>query len=409
MSPPSPTTSERLDSVGTLGPTGPPVLLTGPEAFRARRRALLGLAGAALAAFAALAVLGTGAALDGPDAAAAAGAGAGQAATGTGRAGVPRLRHVFVVVMENLDAAEALATPDIARLAERWATATSYYSVAHPSLPNYLALTSGGTWGITSDCTSCYVNGPNLFSELPAAHESFGAYMEGIPSPCYLDPYGGVDYAGKHDPFRYYEDVRSSPSLCAHILPYSRLAPLLAGPARAVPRFVWVTPNLCDDGHDCPPATAGAWLARFVGEVTGSAAWRDGGALFVTWDESNGIDSAVVPPGRIVPSGGGGPVLTIVVAPGVPRGRRVGLPYNHYSLLATVEDALDLPLLGAARAARPMAAFFSPRPRGHPSRVEQAAGVGPRLRLAGTSASGRRPGRIGRTAGVPASTPVGGP
>lgn len=274
------------------------------------------------------------------------------------RDGVPAFRHVFVVVMENLDYSSALATPELARLASRYASATSYYGVTHPSLPNYLAMTSGSTWGITSDCTDCYVSAPNLFGQLAAAHLSYGAYLEGIPSSCYLDPYGGVDYAGKHDPFRYYDDVRARPSLCAHIEPYSRLPRLLAGPAAKVPDFVWVTPNLCNDGHDCSAATAALWLGRFVSSVTRSTAWRGGGVLFATWDESDAGDSAVVPPGRVVPSGGGGHVMTLVVAPGLRQGLRVGVPYDHYSLLATVEDAFGLPLLQRARTASPMSAFF---------------------------------------------------
>ncbi len=261
--------------------------------------------------------------------------------------------------MENLDYASALATPGLARLADTYALATRYYAVAHPSLPNYLALTSGGTWGVTSDCTSCYRNAPNLLSQLAAARESFDVFLEGVPSACYLAPYGGVDYAGKHNPFRYYLDVRASRSLCAHLRPYSKLAPLLMGPAARVPRFVWVTPDLCHDGHDCPAATAATWLTGFVGAVTKSAAWRQGGVLFVSWDESNGEDSAVLPGGRVVANGGGGQVMTLVIASGLRHGLRVGVPYNHYSLLATVEDGLGLPLLGKARTATPMRAFFS--------------------------------------------------
>jgi phospholipase C len=269
-----------------------------------------------------------------------------------------------MVVMENLDYSSALATPALAGLADRYALATNYYaashpSLSHPSLPNYLALTSGSTWGISSDCTDCYVAAPNLFSELAGAHESYAAYFEGLASTCDLDPVGGTDYAGKHNPFRYYDDVRASRTLCAHIEPYGALATLLAGSESDVPRFVWVTPNLCDDGHDCPPSTAGRWLAGFISAITRSAAWRDGGVLFVTWDESEGDNSAVVPPGRVVTHGGGGHVMTLVVAPGVEAGKRVAVAYNHYSLLATVEDGLGLALLQGAKTATPMSAFFA--------------------------------------------------
>ncbi|MCU1491869.1 MAG: acid phosphatase, partial [Acidimicrobiaceae bacterium] len=275
------------------------------------------------------------------------------------RSGVPAFRHLFVVVMENLGYGSAMATPGLTSLASRYGLATDYYAVSHPSLPNYIGLTSGSTWGITSDCTTCYVGAPNLFSQLSAAHVSYDAYIQGIPSSCYLNSYGGVDYAGKHDPFMYYDNVRSSRSLCSHIQPYPALSGLLSGPASKVPAFVWVTPNLCNDGHDCPASSAAAWLTSYVASVTRSAAWHDGGALIVTWDESEGGDNAAVTSsGHVVSSGGGGRVMTLVVAPGVHAGTRVATPYSHYSLLATVEDAFGLPLLGNAKSATPLSAFF---------------------------------------------------
>jgi len=260
--------------------------------------------------------------------------------------------------MENLGYTEALVTPGFASLARRFGFATSYYATSHPSLPNYLALTSGNTWGITSDCTDCYVSAPDLGSQLSAAGIAWGAYMEGIPSSCYLDPYSGGDYAGKHDPFRYYSDIRSSAALCSHIQPFARLQEAIAGGA-ALPRLVWVTPNLCHDGHDCSPGEAASWLDGFVATVTASRAWVHGGVLFVTWDEGNGGDaSTVTPAGSVQSCCGGGQVLTLVIAPGEKPGMTSGTPYNHYSLLATVEDAFGLPLLASAKSATPLAAFF---------------------------------------------------
>jgi len=274
---------------------------------------------------------------------------------------VPAFSHVFVVVMENLGYAGAIAVPGFARLAARYASATRYYAFGHPSLPNYLDLTSGSSWGIASDCPTCYVAAPNVASQLQAAHVSWGAYMEGVPSPCWLAPYGPGGYAGKHDPFAYYLAIRDSRAACSHIRPLPDLYRALAGPAAAVPRFVWVTPNLCHDGHDCPPSVAAAWLDGFVGRVVASAAWRHRGVLFVTWDEANGDSSGVGASGRVTAGGGGGRVLTLVIAPGVPAGLRVGAVYDHDSLLATVEDAFGLPLLNGARRAAPLTAFFQAR------------------------------------------------
>ena len=281
-------------------------------------------------------------------------------APAAGREGVPAFGHVFVVVMENLGAPGALAVPQIAALTARYQWTTNWYAVAHPSLPNYLGLVSGSTWGVSSDCTSCIQRGPTLASQLDAAGISWGAYFGGMPSACFLGPESpDGSYAQKHDPFAYFADLRSSAAACGHLEPLGALGPLLGGPASAVPRFVWVTPTMCDSGHDCSPATAGAWLRALVGQVTTSAAWRSGGLLVVTWDEGD-KDSGVDPATGALGSAGGGAVLTVVATPGGPAGRRLSGPFSHYSLLRTLEDAFGLPLLGAAGdpGVRAMGAFF---------------------------------------------------
>jgi hypothetical protein len=268
--------------------------------------------------------------------------------------------------MENTSAADALAVPQIAGLAARYARASAWYAEAHPSLPNYLALVAGSTFGVTSDCTDCYQDAPDLATQLTGAGITWGAYFEGMTAPCFLGPESpDGTYAQKHDPFAYFRDVRASSSVCSHLQPFSALTPLLASgaPATSVPRFVWVTPNLCHSGHDCGPSTGGAWLAGFVTSVTASPAWRDGGALVVTWDEgtdNRGLDATT---GRSGDTDGGGNVLTLVIAPGIPSGLTVSTPFDHYSLLRTVEDAFGLPLLRAAAApgTAAMTAFWSNR------------------------------------------------
>jgi len=266
--------------------------------------------------------------------------------------------------MENLPADVAGGVPSLASLVDRYASATSWYAVGHPSLPNYLALVAGSTFGVTSDCTGCLQSAPNLADELTAAGVSWDAYFENMPGPCFLGAQSpdGL-YAAKHDPFVYFTDVRAQSSLCSHVQPMRTLTTLLGSPAAVVPRFVWVTPNMCDDGHDCPASTAGAWLDDFVATVTSSPAWSRGGALVVTWDESEGGDDSGVDPatGAVTASGGGGRVLTLVIAPGIAPGLRVGTVYDHYSLLRTIEDAFGLPLLGQAAApgTRPMSGFWA--------------------------------------------------
>lgn len=271
------------------------------------------------------------------------------------RTGVPAFSHVFIIVFENLGYSEATRLPYIASLGARYGIASDYYSVAHPSLPNYLALASGGTWA-TGDCNTCYVNADNLAAEAAQAHVSWGSFQEGLPSACYLGASSSAGgYSGKHDPFRYFLDVRDNPSQCARLQPLTALQRDLAGSGATVPRLVWITPNSCHDMDACPPQSGDAWLRGFVPQILASPDWKQGGVLFVTWDENNKSDTD----GCCNADPGGGRVLTLVVAPGVAAGTKVNTPYNHYSLLATVEDGLGLPLLGNAANAAPMSAFWS--------------------------------------------------
>ncbi|MHB1842552.1 MAG: alkaline phosphatase family protein [Sulfobacillus sp.] len=281
-------------------------------------------------------------------------------------AGLGQVHHVFVIVMENLGYRAALAVPGLKALAQRYASASQYYATTHPSLPNYIALTSGGTFGITTDCWYCQVAVPNLGQELTAKGVSWGAYMQGLPSDCWLGPWWPPgDYAGKHDPFRYYSGIVQSKALCQHIQPLHNLTAQLAASAPAVPRFVWITPNLCNDGHDCLPSQAAHWLELEVGAITASAAWKDGGLLVVTWDEGNGSDTRGLNQRAQVAAGaGGGHVLTLVISPLVRPGLVVSTPLDHFSLLKTVEEIFQLPQLGASASYRlaDFSGFFSARP-----------------------------------------------
>lgn len=245
-------------------------------------------------------------------------------------------QHVFVIVMENTSLATALRAPSIASLVSKYSLATNYHAVSSPSLPNYLALTSGSTWGISDDGYHALPAG-GLGEQLTAAGVRWRAYMEGLTSAgCMRSPY---PYALKHNPFAYYGG--SCPD---NVVPLDALD---ADLARDTPRFVWITPGLCHDGHDCGLAESGPWLEGLVAKIVASSAWRDGGTLFIVWDEGDGRSS-------IVP--------LIVAAPQL-ASRRVDASYDHYSLLAAIEDAFGLPRLGAARDARPLTDLLPVRTR----------------------------------------------
>jgi phospholipase C len=255
--------------------------------------------------------------------------------------------------MENQEFADVIgnsSAPYINHLAGTAALATASYAVSHPSLPNYLALTGGGTFGIQSDCTDCHVAARNLVDELEAAHVSWKAYMQDMPRPCFTGESSGL-YAKKHDPFIYYDDVRMNPQRCAHVVPATQLDRDLG--TGALPRFAWITPNLCNDMHDCGIAAGDRYLAGLIPRLIGSVGHK--GAVFVTWDEggSNASCCSHAAGGRIATIAAGGAAL--------PHARPT-VPYDHYSLLRTIEDSWGLPELGYARCSctRPMSALLRP-------------------------------------------------
>jgi phosphatidylinositol-3-phosphatase len=255
---------------------------------------------------------------------------------------VPPFSHVFVVVMENHEYNSVIgnpAAPYTNGLVASYGLATNYYAVSHPSLPNYLALTAGSTFGIASDCTTCFVSTTNIADQVEGSGRSWKAYMEDMPVPCYTGASSG-NYAMKHNPFMYYNDIRNNMARCAaHVAPFTQFwVDMSSG---AVPNFVWITPNMCNDTHDCPVATGDTWLRSVVPTITGSAAFRNGGVLFITWDE--GSSNAGCCSGSW-----GGHVATLVIAPNAISGFRSGTAENHYGLLRTIEDGFHLGHLAAA-------------------------------------------------------------
>jgi hypothetical protein len=250
--------------------------------------------------------------------------------------------HVVMIVMENHEYGsiiDSAAAPYTNRLASRFVLLTRYVAIRHPSLPNYLALTGGSTFGITTDCTSCSVRSTNIVDQLERHGLAWKAYMEGLPQPCDKRAFHG-GYAKKHDPFMYYVDVRTNPARCKRIVPLSRLGMDLSN--GTLPRFAWITPNLCHDMHDCSVKAGDRWLRAWVPKIL--PALQPNGLLLLTWDEGT-TGSACCAVAR------GGHVVAVVAGPGARRGVRLTAPSDHYSLLRLVEEALHLALIrNAARA-----------------------------------------------------------
>jgi len=310
--------------------------------------------------------------------------------------GFPRMGHVFVIMMENTSY-QALLSPSnpntkfIQQMAATDGLATRYFGVTHPSLPNYIAATSGQTWNSNSDDTAQapLFNHENIVDQFEAAHVSWKAYMQSIPFPGDLvDETPNGLYVRKHDPFLMYPDVYTDPGRAGNVVPLQQLGKDLS--SGNVPRFAWISPNICDDMHGgataCPFPSSPSdpnqaklfqdgnnFLRKWVGLITHSKAWTGHSAIFITWDEGGFSDSAPFGPLSLRPGPdspllpatpadpatggggdlaggtayGGGRVPMIVVARGV--GHRVDRVFSdHYSLLRTVEENFGLPLLGNA-------------------------------------------------------------
>ncbi len=242
-------------------------------------------------------------------------------------------------MMENHAYGSIIGSQDaryINRLARQGALLTRSYAVTHPSEPNYLALFSGSTHGLSSDQCPVTLHGPNLAADLIAAGLSFGGYSEGLPATG-SKTCGSGDYARKHVPWTDFTNVPGSVNR-----PFRQFA---ATPFARLPTVSFVIPDLCHDMHDCPVATGDAWLRAHLGRY---AAWAlsHNSLLIVTWDEDDGSSS--------------NHIVTIVTGQQV-RPARYSKPVDHYNVLRTIEQAYGLPLRGAAATHYPISFIWRHR------------------------------------------------
>jgi acid phosphatase len=253
-----------------------------------------------------------------------------------------------VIIMENKEYGSIVgssAAPYLNSLIARYGLATQLYAEAHPSEPDYIALTSGGLQGTDSDGTY-NLNVPNLFDQVEASGRTWHVYAQGYPGNCFksfqaapvADGPGAVgDYVRKHNPAMSYTSISGNPTECANITK-------LAGFDPAAANFEMIIPNEINDMHSSSTEAGDAFLKVFVPQIVESPAFADS-VLFITWDE--GSDSDV--------QGGGGHIATLIVSPGMTPGSRFSAAANHYSILRTIELAWGLPLLGAAATASTIA------------------------------------------------------
>jgi hypothetical protein len=324
-------------------------------------------------------------------------------------AGPAPVRHVFVIVLENENEATAFGpdspAPYLARtLPAQGKLLPSYYAVTHLSLGNYIALVSGrgSNPSTQSDCQifSEQVLGqgcvypasvPTVANQLTAAGLTWKGYMEDMgnnparePSTCGHPAIGSPDptqnaepgdqYAARHNPFVYFHSIIDTAECDRNDVPLSRLEADLTA-VRTTPNYAFITPNLCNDGHDSPCVdgragglvSADEWLRTWVPKILAAPAYKRDGLLLVTFDEaessgSNADASACCEEpqfpdtpnnGGPVPGRGGGRVGAVALSPFVRPGTVSTTPYNHFSFLRTVEDLFGLAHLGYAESPDP--------------------------------------------------------
>jgi acid phosphatase len=257
---------------------------------------------------------------------------------------VPNFTHIYLIVMENKESYAIVgskAAPYENSLIARYGLVTNMFAETHPSEPNYIAMTSGGLQGVTTDGTY-KLSVPSLFDQIEATGRTWHVYAQGFPGGCFTGSVGvgvadGAGYAGqyvrKHNPAISYNSIRGNPTRCANI---TRLTGFDPGAAS----FEMIVPNLINDMHSSSVAAGDYFLKLFVPRIVNSAAFANS-VLFITWDE--GSTSSL----------GGGHIATIVVSPGMAPGSRFGIRSNHYWLLRTIEDAWGMPGLGLAAKSAP--------------------------------------------------------
>jgi hypothetical protein len=325
------------------------------------------------------------------------------ASTATRPAYVPAIKHVFVVNIENkgYDATwgTASAAPYLAQtLRGQGALLNSYYGTAHNSQPNYVAQISGQGPNpqMQGDCqiysqfvqigtvapgqavgTGCVfpASVPSLPTQLDGAGLSWKGYMQDMATPCRHPALNtqdttqtakvGDEYAARHNPFVYFSAITDSPTCASHVVDLSALTTDLASTS-TTPNLSYITPDLCDDGHDAPCvdgrpgglASVNDWMQTWIPKILNSPAYKTDGMLVITADEADtpASDSSACcgegpGPNALLPGIvglGGGKVGALVLSHWTSGGTWSTTPYNHYSLLASIEEIFGLPYLGYA-------------------------------------------------------------
>lgn len=321
--------------------------------------------------------------------------------------GIPRYQHIVEIMMENTSYSAIIGNslaPNLNALASTYGLATDYFGVTHPSEPNYVANLGGSFFGIQDDnqfyCTPALaatdpncagttvdhtVSNGNLATQLTAAGKTWKGYFQNLPpvpssgvvmtGPNANGPYtfkwpSKTDalYASKHNPFVNFTGTQGA---LANMVPDTQLGTDLA--TGKLPNFSYVVPDQCHDMHGIAAcgdeneliSTGDTYVGQLVNMIMHSPVWKQGrNAIVITWDEDDFSDEGQPGTGCCGADPGGGHVATIVITSKSHKHVADNTPYNHYSLLLSIEQAFGLPCLehacDASLGVKPMTPLFNP-------------------------------------------------
>jgi len=259
---------------------------------------------------------------------------------------VPDFKHIVIIIFENKEYGTVIGNGSMAYfnlLASTYTLLNQHYAPTHPSLPNYLALIGGDTFGIFDNCefSDCYLNQPSLPDLIEASGRTWKTYQDDMPSPCFTGD--TLRYVRKHNPFIFFDPIRADTERCERsIVPLTQLDADLA--LNDLPNFIFITPDLCYSAHDCTLDLADGWLKEQMDKIYPALeASGEPYLIILTWDEGQGEHSCCG-----LPEKAGGRVATVFISPQVRENFQDNTPYSHYSILKTISEAWSLPYLGHA-------------------------------------------------------------
>ncbi|MBI5944181.1 MAG: hypothetical protein HY864_07420 [Chloroflexi bacterium] len=258
---------------------------------------------------------------------------------------VPNFSHIVIIIFENKEFGTVIGNSDMAYfnlLANSYTLLTQHYATTHPSLPNYISLIGGDTFGIDDNCVDfddCHIDSPSLPDMIEASGRTWKTYQDDMPEPCFEGE--TLRYVRKHNPFIFFDPIRLNRERCLRsIVPLTQMDADIA--ANDLPNFTFITPDICYSSHDCDLDLADGWLKEQMDKLYPALeSTGEPYLIILTWDEGQGEHSCCG-----LPEKAGGRIATVFISPQVRENFQDATPYSHYSILKTISEAWGLPHLG---------------------------------------------------------------